>query len=119
MRLMRWAEVPVETLSTNVSRQVIWGQQSTLARFAFAKGTHVSAHAHDSEQHTCVMQGVIKIHVAGSPPVVAKAGEMLLIPGGLEHEVWVMEDSVVIDFFASSRVDWRELAHQYLTDDGE
>jgi quercetin dioxygenase-like cupin family protein len=115
MKVISWTNIPVETLSNNVHRQVVWGKSSTLARFSFAKDLHVTAHRHDSEQYTCVMQGALKLRTAENPPITLTAGEMLLIPGGIEHEVWVLEDSIVIDFFAPSRLDWQEGSHQYLT----
>ncbi len=119
MQSIRWADIPIETMSSRVTRQVVWGEHSTLARFCFTKGTHISAHKHDSEQHTCVLQGLVQVRTEGSSEVVVKAGEMLLIPAGHEHEVWVVEDSVVVDFFAPPRFDWRDGAHRYLTGDGE
>ncbi len=115
MQLIRWSEVPVEEISPTVRRQVLWGKNGTLARFLFDKGTHVSAHKHESEQHTCVVQGAIKAKLAGEDSeIVVRAGEVLLIPGDVEHEVWVLEDSILMDFFAPARQDWLKGAHRYL-----
>jgi quercetin dioxygenase-like cupin family protein len=115
MQLVRWTEVATEKISPNVHRQVIWGEQATLARFFFAQDAHVSAHKHESEQHTCVVAGAIRARIAGEEKeVIVRAGEVLLIPGGVEHEVWALEDSEVVDFFAPARRDWLVGAHQYL-----
>ena len=45
--------------------------------------------------------------IAGDTEIVVRAGEVLLIPASVEHEVWVLEDSLVFDFFAPPREDWR------------
>lgn len=43
-----------------------------------------------------------------------RAGEVLVIPPEVEPELWVLQDTVVLDFFASTRHDWRERPPQYL-----
>ena len=113
MQLVRWSEIPSEKISVGVERRVIWGERGTLARFAFRRGTHVSRHSHQSEQHTCVLEGALRVALAGRE-ITLRAGEVLVIPGGVEHEVWMLEDSVVLDFFAPPRDDWRLGAHHYL-----
>jgi len=115
MNLVRWAELTAESIGPNVVRQVTSGENATLARFQFSKGAHVSAHVHESEQYTCVLQGAIRARVAGEPAeVCVYAGEVLLIPASTEHEVWVLEDSLLLDFFAPPRLDWLAGVHQYL-----
>ncbi len=42
-----------------------------------------------------------------------RAGEELVIPPEVEPEVWVHQDTVVLDFFAPTRPDWRERPRQY------
>jgi quercetin dioxygenase-like cupin family protein len=116
MQLVRWVDVAEETISQEVRRQVIWGEKATLARFSFAKGAHVLAHKHDSEQHTCVIEGAIKARVGNesSKEVIVHAGEVLVIPPNVAHEVWVLQDSLLLDFFAPDRKDWRSGQHNYL-----
>ena len=43
-----------------------------------------------------------------------RAGEELVIPPEVEPEVWVLQVTVVLDFFAPTRPDWRERPPQYL-----
>ncbi len=109
----RWEGVEQEKLSAEVTRQVLWGQRGTLARFHFARGTHVSRHAHPSEQFTCMVEGAMRIRV-GREETVLRAGEILVVPPDAEHEVWVLEEAVVLDFFAPPRDDWKQGRHQYL-----
>jgi len=48
-------------------------------------------------------QGHIRL---GSEERVCGAGDVVVIPGGTEHEGWFREDTEVIDFFAPPRDDF-------------
>lgn len=113
MQAVRWEGVSVERIHDSVARQVIWGERGTMARFQFGRGTHVSPHAHAAEQFTCMVQGEMRIRV-GKEEMKLKAGEILVVPPNTEHEVWVLEDAVVLDFFAPARDDWKEGRSHYL-----
>ena len=43
----------------------------------------------------------------GSEQRVCGQGDVIVIPGGTEHEGWFREDTEVIDFFAPPRDDFR------------
>lgn len=113
MQIVRWDNVTAEPITDAVIRQVVWGTQANLTRFAITKGAHVSTHSHPAEQFTCVLEGVMKLRI-GDEEVVLKAGDMLVIPSEAEHEAWVLEDAVLLDFFAPRREDWRQGDNQYL-----
>jgi quercetin dioxygenase-like cupin family protein len=113
MEPVRWDDIPSEQLTDTLQRQAVWGEKSTLARFTLAKGTHVSRHKHENEQFTLMLQGSMKMNLAGRD-LVMRAGDVLVIPPWKEHEVWVLEDAVVLDFFTPTRQDWKEGQHQYL-----
>jgi quercetin dioxygenase-like cupin family protein len=42
----------------------------------------------------------------GSEQQVCGQGDVVVIPGGTEHEAWFPEDTEVIDFFAPPRDDF-------------
>jgi quercetin dioxygenase-like cupin family protein len=105
MKPIRWEDVPLERINENVSRQVIWGENGTLARLCFVKGTHTSPHKHEAEQHTCVVDGVLEFRL-DDEKLVLRAGDILVVPAWAEHEAWALEDTTVIDFFAPVRKDW-------------
>jgi quercetin dioxygenase-like cupin family protein len=42
----------------------------------------------------------------GTEQRVCGRGDIVVIPGGAEHEAWFREDGVVIDFFAPPRDDF-------------
>ena len=113
METVRWETVPVERIHDGVERQVIWGEKGTLARFRFASGAHVSKHSHAAEQFTCILRGSMRMALAGRE-LVLRAGDVLVIPSHAEHEVWMLDDCEVIDYFAPPRDDWKEGRSQYL-----
>jgi len=113
MEPVRWEAVPQEKLTDTLQRQVVWGEKATLARFTLGKGTHVSRHKHENEQFTHMLAGAMKMNLDGRD-LVLRAGDIVVIPAWKEHEVWVLEDAVVLDFFTPPRQDWKEGQHQYL-----
>jgi quercetin dioxygenase-like cupin family protein len=113
MEQRRWEDIPREKLSDTLERQVVWGEKSTLARFTLSKGTHIARHKHENEQYTCVLEGEMKMNLAGRQ-LLLSAGGVLVIPPWSEHEVWVLEDAVVLDFFSPPRQDWRQGQQEYL-----
>ena len=42
----------------------------------------------------------------GSEQRVCSQGDVVVIPGGIEHEAWFGEDTEVIDFFAPPRAEF-------------
>lgn len=122
-----WEDTPVEKISELVERQVVWGEKSTLARMRLAQGEHVSKHSgstfarrgelksnhYESEQITCRLSGAMRMKL-GDTELRLPAGEVLVIPSAMEHEVWVLEDTVVLDFFAPAGEDWSRGRSQYL-----
>jgi len=114
MQVAKWDAVPRERLTETLERQVIWGEQVTMARFHLGKGTHIALHKHESEQFTTVLSGALKLDVGGKI-VVVRPGEVLVIPRWVEHEAWAEEDTQVLDVFSPPRADWRAGEQNYLT----
>ncbi len=113
MEIIRWENVPAEPLGEGAARQVVWGERGTLTRFEFVRGHHVSKHSHPAEQFTCVVSGVLRIALEGREWIL-RSGDMLVIPPDAEHEVWCEESTVVVDFFAPPRDDWKQGCSGYL-----
>jgi quercetin dioxygenase-like cupin family protein len=96
-----------------MERQVVWGEQVTMARFRLGQGTHIAAHKQESEQFTTVLAGALKLDVAGTV-VVLHPGASLVIPAWVEHEAWAVEDTLVLDVFSPPRKDWLAGEQAYL-----
>jgi quercetin dioxygenase-like cupin family protein len=101
----RWSDMPSESVNSSIGRRYITGDHVTIARFELAAGGVVPRHAHDNEQVSCVLSGALRFRFDGHE-LVASAGEVVRIPGGVAHAVDVIEDAVVIDVFSPVRQDW-------------
>ena len=62
-------------------------------------------HSHVNEQVTNVLSGRLLVRVGGEEQEVV-AGETVLLPANVPHEVVALEDSVVLDVFSPVREDW-------------
>jgi unsaturated pyranuronate lyase len=108
----RWADIPQETITPSIARRFITGERVTVAQFELKKGGVVPRHVHDNEQVSFVVNGRLKFDIRGQKIVVA-SGEVLQIPGGVEHEVHVLDDTFVIDVFSPVRQDWIDKTDDY------
>ncbi len=106
-----------EKLSSHISRQMMNGEDATLARVFIAKGGIVPRHSHRSEQFSLIISGALKFFFDDGETAVVHAGEMLLIPAHVPHKAEALEDTVDIDFFAPRREDWINKTDNYLRND--
>ena len=113
MPVHRWSEQPVEELNPSIGRQVVHTESMTLARISLAAGAVVPRHEHPNEQVANVLEGRIRFVVGDDERVVA-AGESMIVPGGVPHEVEALADSVVLDVFSPVREDWLRGDDAYL-----
>jgi uncharacterized RmlC-like cupin family protein len=74
-------------------------------RWSIGAGVHVEPHSHANEQIVWMLKGKLEFRL-GSEQRVCGPGDVVVIPGGAEHEGWFREDSEVIDFFAPPRDDF-------------
>lgn len=88
-----------------VSRKFVSGAQETLAQTYLKRGAIVPQHAHESEQMTYVLQGALKVLVAGEE-VTVREGEVLHIPSNVLHQVEALDDTFVLGVFSPVRQDW-------------
>lgn len=113
MEPVQWSEVSAERFGEGIERRVVWGRAGTLARFHIAAGTHVAEHSHSSEQFTHLVAGAMRLRV-GERTIEFRPGDVFVIPAGAPHEAWFDAESVVLDFFAPPRQDWRRGESAYL-----
>ena len=82
------------------------GAHTLLAEFKLAKGAVIPAHSHPQEQTGYLVSGHLRFAIAGVEHVT-HTGDSWTIPGGVEHGVHVLEDSVAIEVFSPVRDDYR------------
>jgi quercetin dioxygenase-like cupin family protein len=103
--LYRWDEIALEKVTEMVSRKFVTGDRQTLAQIYLKRGAVVPMHTHESEQMTYVLQGTLKLLVAGEE-VTLREGEVLHLASGLPHQVEALDDTFVLDVFSPIRQDW-------------
>jgi unsaturated pyranuronate lyase len=107
-----WGDMPSQEVTPTISRRYLTGERVTVARFELKRGGVVPRHAHDSEQVSCVLSGVLKFMFDGGEMMLGP-GDAVQIPGGVPHEVIVVEDTVVLDVFSPVRQDWLDGTDRY------
>ena len=105
VRLHRWDEIALEKITEMVSQKIVAGEREMLAQIYLKRGALVPIHAHESEQMTYVLQGALRVVVAGEE-IIVREGEVLHIPAGLPHQAEALEDTFELDIFSPVRSDW-------------
>ncbi len=99
------ASVPAERIADKITRKVISGKQGMMVWWHFEAGGHAGAHRHPHEQFSWVIRGRVELRIGGETRSMV-AGDVAVIPGGVEHEAFFPEDTEVLDFFAPVREDF-------------
>jgi len=85
--------------------RTFWGEQQLLSLVELDANTILPRHSHPHEQSTFVLEGELEFELAGETRTV-RAGEIVLIPGGVEHFVIVGPmPTRVLDIFSPVRED--------------
>jgi len=104
----RWSEVPLETVTDQISRKLITGQGMMLAQVFIKKGAIVPRHQHHNEQFTYILEGGLRFYMGedGAEVIDVMAGEVLHIPSNVWHKAEALEDTLDVDIFNPPREDW-------------
>jgi quercetin dioxygenase-like cupin family protein len=113
MEKSSWEKLPLEQLNHLIGRQMVSGENATVARLLLKRGAVVPRHFHVSEQFSLIFEGKLRF-VFDDREIVVGAGEVLLIPANVPHSAVALEDTVDLDFFAPRREDWIRKEDAYL-----
>ena len=97
--------IPEEKITDKITRRVLAGEKGMMVWWSIKAGTHAAAHSHPHEQIVWMLRGKMEFRI-GSERRVLNAGEVAVIPGGVEHEGWFGEDTEVVEVFAPPREDF-------------
>ena len=111
---LRWEAIPVEPVTSDISRQVVTGKNEMIARVLLKKGAVVPLHSHVSEQITYILEGVLRLWI-GEPEeeVTVGPGQFVVIPPWVPHRAEALEDTVDVDIFSPIRQDWLDGTDTY------
>lgn len=106
MKLLHtWDELAADQPIPLLERRRVAGEQALLARVLLRAGCKVPLHSHDSEQFAYVLGGRVRWGL-GEPGSDSRqefemtAGQVLLLPSNLPHEVEALEDTWILDVLA-------------------
>ena len=116
--LYRWEDLPKETLKPGLERRLVSTERMMLAHVYFEQGCAVPQHAHENEQLTYILEGVLRFWLGEdeSEIVDVAAGEVLHIPSQLPHRAEALEPTLDVDIFCPPRQDWLDGSDAYLRD---
>ena len=112
-RFFTWDSIPLEVMSSVVSRKLVTGEKAMVAQVFIKKGGVVPEHRHESEQITYILEGALKFQLEGRE-VVVHEGEVLHIPSNVPHRAVALEDTLDLDIFSPIRTDWLIKHDEYL-----
>jgi quercetin dioxygenase-like cupin family protein len=118
MKVARLNEIPGVDARPGVVRQVFSGENATVAVTTLQPGHQQYPHSHPHEQIVYVMAGRKMRFVVGDEEAIVGAGDILVVPPGVEHYAENLGGDVVVDFsvFGPRRDDYAaeeaELASQ-------
>ena len=113
MQYTSWDKIETEKLSKTISRQMLSGENTTVARIFLARGAQVPRHSHESEQFSLILSGALKF-IFDDAEAVVRAGEIVYIPSNKPHAAEALEDTVDLDVFSPRREDWIRKDDAYL-----
>jgi quercetin dioxygenase-like cupin family protein len=112
----RWEDMPKEALKPDLARRLISTDRMMLAHVYLRQGCVVPTHAHENEQLTYILEGVLRFWLGEDESVVVDvaAGEVLHIPSNLPHKAEALETTLDVDIFCPPRQDWLDGSDAYL-----
>jgi quercetin dioxygenase-like cupin family protein len=97
---------PKEIFPGVVSR-TFWGEKMLLSLLELEPGCVVPLHSHPHEQVGILLEGEFEFTIGGETRHV-KAGDIFVIPGGVEHTLTVGDKPVrALDIFSPVREDYQ------------
>ncbi len=115
MHKTSWDTLEREELRDSIQRQMLSGENATVARLLMSRGATLPRHSHVSEQYSVILLGSVRF-AFDDREVVVNAGEVLYIPANEPHSLEALADSVDLDFFAPRREDWISKQDAYFRD---
>lgn len=89
-----------------LTRKVLaFNENLMLTEHTMEKGSEFPRHSHPHDQLAYLISGHIRV-MCGDTVFEAKAGDSFVLRGGIEHQVWALEESVALDVFTPLRDDY-------------
>ncbi len=86
-------------------RPLAWEEKTILCEFKLEKGFKIPPHHHPYEQTGYLLSGKLNFRIDQTWHI-AKTGDSWSIPENVEHEVEILQDSIVLELFSPIRPDY-------------
>ena len=86
-------------------RPLVFEEKTILCEFNMEKGFKLPSHKHPYEQTGYLLSGKLNFRI-DKKWQLAEAGDSWSIPENVEHEVEILENSVVLELFSPIRPDY-------------
>jgi quercetin dioxygenase-like cupin family protein len=97
---------PLSTPEPGMIRQVMaYNPQLMMVRHTFTKGWKGARHSHPHHQMVYIVRGHILFEAEGKKWDL-RAGDCLIVDGGIDHEAAALDDAEVLDVFTPCREDY-------------
>ena len=94
-------------LLAGVQARTFWGERMLLALVDLDANAIIPPHSHPHEQAGIVLRGELEFNIAGEIRVL-HAGDVYVIPSGVEHSVHVgAQPAQVLDIFSPVREEYK------------
>ena len=86
-------------------KTLTFGERTSLSEFSLEEGSVIPKHKHPHEQTGYLISGRV-IFTIGDGQFEVEPGDSWNIPSNVEHDVEVLEDTVVIEVFSPAREEY-------------
>lgn len=116
MQKINWNNIKVEQVNPKMKRQFIHGEKLMIAKMEFEDGFTVPWHAHENEQITEVIEGVLRFWFDDNEEesIDLLPGDAIIIAGHRRHKALMIGRVIETDTFAPPRQDWIDGSDNYL-----
>ena len=104
--IVQGSEVSGSEAFPGLARRVLaYNANLMLIEHTMEAGSEFPRHSHPHDQLAYLISGHIRVS-AGAQVFEARAGDSFVLRGGVEHQVWALENSVALDVFTPIREDY-------------
>lgn len=106
MSLFNWDSLPTTEPMPGFVGRFVHTDTMTLAYWDIAQGTELPLHQHPHEQVVNILEGTLRLSVAGKTYELSP-GQVVTIPGGVAHSGKALTNCKVLDVFHPVRQDYQ------------
>jgi quercetin dioxygenase-like cupin family protein len=98
------SDLPEQVNKAEMIQKVLTGREGMVVWSKIKASTYTAAHSHPNEQITWVISGRMDFRIADQKRTCL-AGDLIVIPKDVEHEVLYVDECEIIEFFTPPRLD--------------